>query len=201
MIGRPSDTIVDRSVLVRLRRKRPEDRVERFSARAGDGLLPLARRVARWVADNSISLTNAEPEVPDELNDRAQDNARALCAIADLAGAEWPQRIRDALVGGAKQEAEEEPASAGILLLTDIAEILVRRKGTSISSRDLLVELTSDEESPWAEWRRGDPITARGIAKLLKEFGIRPTRDRKGRFYWISDLQEAVERYIEAPPE
>jgi hypothetical protein len=201
MIGRPSDTIVDRSILVRLRRKRPEDQIERFSARAGDGLLPLARRVARWVADNSISLAHADPAVPDELNDRAQDNARSLCAIADLAGGQWPQRVREALVGGAQQEAEEEPASAGILLLTDIAEILLRRKGTSISSRDLLAELTADEESPWAEWRRGDPITARGIAKLLKEFGVRPTRDRRGRFYIISDLQEAVERYVEAPLE
>jgi putative DNA primase/helicase len=201
MIGRPSDTIVDRSILVRLRRKRPEDRIDRFSARSRDSLTPLARKVARWVADKRVSLTSADPEVPDVLNDRAQDNARALCAIADLAAGPWPKRLRYALTGTAQQEIEEEPTSPGILLLTDIADILVRRKDTSISSRDLLAELTADEEGPWAEWRRGEPITARGIARLLKEFGIRPTRDRTGRFYLIRDLQEAVDRYIESPLE
>ncbi len=200
MIGRPPDTIVDRSIPVRLRRKRPEDKVERFSIRTGDDLAPLARKAARWVADKSIRLSDADPDLPDELNDRAQDNARALCAIADAAGGCWPQRIREALVAVSRQETEDEPASPGVLLLADIADILDRWTGITISSRDLLTELTADEEGPWAEWRRGDPITARGIAKLLKEFGIRPTRDRTSRFYRVAELQEACGRYIEAPP-
>lgn len=201
MIGRPSDTIMDRSILVRLRRKRPEDKVDRFSARTGDALAPLARKAARWAADNSIRLSHADPALPDDLNDRAQDNARPLCAIADAAGGSWPQRLRDALVATSRQETEDEPASPGVLLLTDIADILDRWKGHTIGSRELLNELTVDDEGPWAEWRRGDPITARGIAKLLKEFGIRPTRDRTSRYYRVAELQEACDRYIEAPPE
>ena len=96
---------------------------------------------------------------------------------------------------------EDEPASPGVLLLSDIAEILDRWTSASISSKDLLRELTSDDESPWAEWRRGDPITARGIAKLLKEFGIHPTRDRQSRFYRVSELREACDRYLETPSE
>ena len=58
-------TIVDRSILVRLRRKRPEDSIDRFTARSGDSLIPLARTVARWVADNSINLSCANPDVPE----------------------------------------------------------------------------------------------------------------------------------------
>ena len=200
MIGRPPDTIVDRSILVRLRRKRPEDRVERFSARSGDALITLARKAARWVVDNRIVLAVADPTMPDDLNDRAHDNARPICAIADAAGGAWPARVRDALLGIVHQELEDDPASPGVLLLSDIAEILNRWAGATISSKDLLSELTSDDEGPWAEWRRGDPITPRGIAKLLKEFGIRPTRDRKGRFYRVTDLQEACDRYLEVPP-
>ncbi len=200
MIGRPPDTIVDRSIPVRLRRKRPEDKIERFSARTGDALLPLSQKATRWVADNNIRLSNADPDLPNELNDRAQDNARPLCAIADAAGGCWPQRLRDALVAVSRQETQDEPASPGVLLLADIAEILVRWKGHTIGSRELLAELTADEEGPWAEWRRGEPITARGIAKLLKEFGIRPTRDRTSRFYRVAELREACDRYIEAPP-
>ena len=104
MIGRPSDTIADRSILVRLRRKRSEDRIERFSLRSGDALAPLARKAARWVDDNKMRLASADPQLPDVLNDRAQDNARALCAIADVVGGDWPQRIRDSLVGIAHQD-------------------------------------------------------------------------------------------------
>ena len=193
-------TIADRSILVRLRRKRSEDCVERFSRRTADTLLSLSRRAARWVEDNKIRLSADDPQMPDALNDRAQDNARALCAIADAAGGDWPQRIRKALVGIAHQDGEDEPASPRVLLLSDVAEILDRWGGASISSKDLLQELVSDDESPWAEWRRGEPITTRGIAKLLKEFGIRPTRDRNGRFYRVADLREACDRYLEAPP-
>jgi putative DNA primase/helicase len=63
----------------------------------------------------------------------------------------------------------------------------------------LLAELTADDEGPWAEWRHGKPITARGIAKLLKPFSIRPDRDRTSRFYRIADLSEACDRYLETP--
>ena len=137
--------------------------------------------------------------MPDDLNDRAQDNARPLCAIADAAGGAWPARVKEALLGIACQELEDDPASPGVLLLSDIAEILNRWTGATISSKDLLSELISDDEGPWAEWRRGEPITPRGIAKLLKEFGIRPTRDRKGGFYRVADLEEACGRYLEVP--
>lgn len=199
MIGRPSDTITDRSILVRLRRKRPEDRIDRFSSRTGDALRPLARRAARWAADNGIRLKTADPALPENLNDREQDNARALCAIADAAGEGWPERVRQALIGMAQREGEDEPASPGVLLLSDIAEILGRWQGAVIPTKNLLAELIADDEGPWAEWRRGDPITARGVAKLLKEFGIKPTRDRSTRFYRVAELQEACDRYLETP--
>ena len=174
---------------------------EPISARKGDSLRPLARMAARWVQDNHLSLENADPSVPEALHDRAQDNARALCAIADRAGGDWPLLLRTALVGAATAEAEEEPQSAGILLLTDIQGILARWKGSTIGSSDLLRELLVDEEGPWAEWRRGNPITARGIAKHLKPFGIAPTKDRQGRFYQVADFRDAFTRYLKSPPE
>jgi putative DNA primase/helicase len=199
MIGRPSDTLVDRSLMVHLRRKRPGEALERFSVRKGDALRPFARRAARWVRDNQIRLANADPAVPEELHDRAQDNARALCAIADAVGGDWPRVLRQSMVGSAKLEEEEEPQSDGILLLTYIREIVARWKGTGIGSTDLRKELIADDESPWTEWRRGDPITLRGIAYILKPFGIRPQRDRNSRFYRIADFDEAFDRYLEQP--
>ena len=41
------------------------------------------RKAARWVKDNLEALRRADPEVPQELHDRACDNWRPLIAIAD----------------------------------------------------------------------------------------------------------------------
>ena len=195
MIGKLPDTLEDRALVVPLRRKQAGEVVERFRADRVAAFLPLRRKAARWAADNMLRLGGADPLVPDALHDRAQDNARAICAIADVAGCIWPERIRAALVGLAGQP-DDEPQSAGVLLLRDIAEILERRIGDRIGSADLCEELCRLEESPWAEWRRGDPITARGVAKLLKPFGIRPNRDRTGSFYALRDFADPLNRYL-----
>lgn len=200
MIGKLPDTLEDRALVVPLRRKQPGERVERFRADRMAAFLPLRRKAARWTADNLMRLREMDPEVPEALHDRAQDNARAICAIADLVGGIWPDRVRAALVGLAGQS-DDEPQSAGVLLLRDIAEILDRRKGDRIGSADLCSELCGLEEGPWAEWRRGQPITTRGVAKLLKPFGIKPGRDRTGSFYALREFADALNRYLPMAPE
>ena len=198
LIGKLPDTIEDRALVIPLRRKQAGENVERFRADRLDKFLPLRRRAKRWADDNMKRLRSLEPDIPDVLNDRAQDNARAICAIADIAGGEWPKTIRDALVGLAAL-ADDEPQSAGVLLLRDIAEILQTRKGARIGNADLCEALCALEESPWAEWRRGSPITTRGIARLLKPFGISPSRDRSLRFYSLPDFEDALKRYVSDP--
>ncbi len=200
MIGKLPDTLEDRALVVRLRRKQLGETVERFRADRVNAFLPLRRMAARWTADNAITLRHAEPEVPSALNDRAQDNARHICAIADAAGAHWPETIRAALIGCAGQ-ADDEPQSAGVLLLRDVAQVLAARRGDRIGSTDLCEALCALEESPWAEWRGGRPISTRGIAKLLKPFGVVPSRDRNLRFYHAHDFSDAFKRYLSDTPE
>jgi putative DNA primase/helicase len=196
MIGDLPDTLEDRALVVQLKRKESGETVERMRASRVSELLPVRRMLARWVADNEISLANADPVVPEELNDRAQDNARCLCAIADVAGGDWPETIRKALVGMAAARAGDEPKSKGVMLLTDIGEILERWKGDRIKSADLVAELVAIEDGPWEVWKGGENITTRMVAALLKPYGVRPQRDRGSRFYEISELRNAVSRYV-----
>ena len=199
MIGKLPDTLEDRALVVPLRRKQAGKVVERFRANKLAEFLPLRRKAQRWADDNLMHLREMDPDVPEALNDRAQDNARAICAIADVAGGVWPAAVREAFVGLAAQT-DDDPQSAGVLLLRDISEILETRKGDTIGSADLCEALCALEDAPWSEWRRGIPISTRSIARLLKPFGIRPTRDRSVRFYHLSDFQDALSRYVSEAP-
>ena len=195
MIGKLPDTLEDRALVVHLRRKQEGETVERFRADRLHEFLHLRRKAARWAEDNALRLRDMDPMVPQELNDRAQDNARAICAIADAAGGAWPKAIRDALVGAAAQ-VDDEPQSAGVLLLRDVAEVFDAKGIASISSTGLCTALCELEESPWNEWRGGRPISTRGIAKLLKPYGIEPKRDRHHRYYRRMDFTDAFKRYL-----
>ncbi|WP_282062140.1 DUF3631 domain-containing protein [Roseobacter litoralis] len=196
MIGELPDTLEDRALVIQLKRKEGSEIVERMRANRAGELLPLRQMLARWVADNEISLANSDPELPERLNDRAQDNARCLCSIADVAGGDWPERVRSALVGMAVLRAGEERKSKGVLLLSDIGDVLDRWKGGRIKSADLIAELVAIEDGPWEVWRGGEPITPRMVAALLKPYDIRPERDSGSRFYVVDDLRAAVSRYI-----
>ena len=91
---------------------------------------------------------------------------------------------------------DDEPQSAGVLLLRDVAEIFEAKRQAGIGSTDLLNALCALEESPWSEWRGGRPISTRGIAKLLRPYGIEPKRDMTHRFYRRIDFTDAFNRYL-----
>ena len=98
--------------------------------------------------DIQTSLAARDPDLPEDLNDRAQDNARCLCAIADAVGGHWPERIRMALVGLANARADADPASKGVILLRDIGDILERWMGTASRARTLLLNWSPSRTDP-----------------------------------------------------
>jgi hypothetical protein len=59
---------------------------------------------------------------------------------------------------------------------------------------------------PWAEWRRGHPLTKTSLAKLLRPFGIKPKQMKKTNMeggggangYGREPILEARKRYCEA---
>ncbi len=163
MIGKLPDTLEDRSLVIQMRRKQAGEVVERFRADRMQEFLPLRRKAARWAADNLMSLREMDPHVPEELNDRAQDNARAICSIADLAGGIWPKLIRASLTGAAAQM-DDEPQSAGIDVVARHCRYSRRETGDRIGSSELLTALCAIKESPWGDWRHGSSISPRGVA-------------------------------------
>jgi hypothetical protein len=202
LIGKLADTLEDRSIIIRMRRKTAEDRVQRLrSDLIGQELEMLRRKAARWARDNATLVRLADPIVPSELHDRASDNWRPILAIADLIGGIWPELAREAAVKLSDGSADDGD-SIRSQLLQDIKKVFEEKSTTRISSEDLAKALGAMIESPWSEWKKGKPITQRQIARLLKPFGIDPVQlwivGAKTRGYEYDDaFRDACVRYID----
>ena len=160
-------TLEDRAITLMLQRKPPGKKVERLRRRDNKEFADLRSQAKRWAADNFDKLTDPDPEMPENLNDRAADNWRPLLAIADLAGGDWPTRAREA-AGVLSGEAHND--AMGIELLKDIKAAFGDTE--AMRSVDLVAKLAADPERPWAEWKHGKPLTQNQLARLLKSFCI-----------------------------
>jgi hypothetical protein len=184
-IGRLPSTLDDRSIKIRLQRKPRTLRLTRFRADRIARITELGRMLARFVADNRIAIEKADVEPPQELHDRAADNWRPLLAIAQAAGGHWPERAwKTALV---LEDVEQAAEDLCVELLADIRAIFNSQrdplKRQTLFSAELLSALLAMPERPWPEAGRNErPLTARGMANLLKPFGLRTSKNvRRGR--------------------
>jgi hypothetical protein len=192
-------TIEDRSIRIPMRRRRADEQVASFRPDRTEELDKLARRMARWAGDNGDTLAEAEPAMPATIYNRAADNWRPLLAMAELAGADWPDRARQAAIE--LSSAADDAVSSGVLLLSDIRKLFYRDPLLEVLfTHEILHALQQDENRPWPEWKNGKPITNRQLAALLKPYGIRPRTVRRGAItdkgYKLDWFEDAFARYL-----
>ena len=200
-IGHLPGTIEDRSLIIKLQRRRHDEVVESLRSDRPNELNELARKAARWTADRAEEIRNADPMMPPGLINRAADNWRPLLTVADLAGGHWPERARRAAV---RLNGENEDDSRRIRLLEDIRTAFQTKNVDRIASIDLVAFLTELEGHPWAEISNGRSITKNGLARLLKVFAISPgtvwTAARSAKGYKREQFEDAFSRYLPAAP-
>jgi hypothetical protein len=91
------DTVLDRSVVLRMRRRGPGESVEALRYRAVKPEADALRdRLAAWGTAHVERLATANPAMPDGITDRPADTWEALLAVADAAGGAWPHHARAA---------------------------------------------------------------------------------------------------------
>lgn len=198
-LGDLPDTILSRSVIVRMRRRAPNERVEPFRRRlevkAGH---ELRDRLVTWARVVEGSIGNPWPQLPRGIEDRDADVWEGLIAIADAAGGDWPQRARTAAVELVAAAKDSSP-SLGVRLLEDLRTVF--RDLDAISSETLVFKLNALEEAPWAEINgAGKPLNARGLSQRLRQFGVKSRTIRLGdatpRGYRREELIDAWSRYL-----
>lgn len=197
-IGKIADTLADRSVPLRLRRRTPGESVE--SLRHSDPVLweRLRSRLAPFALDSAEAIGKARPSPIAGLNDRANDAWEPLLAIAEAAGEHWPKSARNAAI--ALHGLEGEAPSIGAELLADVKVVFDTKKASKIFSADLLEALVTDEEAPWATWNRGQPMSPRQLSAKLADFGIKSKDIRIGstnkKGYDLGSFLDAFGRYL-----
>ncbi len=121
-IGDLPDTVMDRSVVIRTRRRAEGQKVKPFRSRRNTpDLHELRDRIRAWTLPLLENAASLEPEMPVE--DRAANTWEPLVIIADLAAGRWPRlaRIACARMVAAEVAAEEDHPS-GARILADIHE-------------------------------------------------------------------------------
>lgn len=196
-IGTLPATIADRSICIALSRKRQDEPVERFRRRdAHTQAEPIHAALVAW-ADAAVvgSLHAARPDLPDALNDRAQDVCEPLLAIADMAGGDWPGRARRAAVALIGDDRSDE--DNGLELLWDINVVFDDKNTPFISTKELVAELCGMEDRPWATWAKGKGINGHRVARMLNPFGVEPKPNDQGkaRGYYRDRFEDAWSRY------
>jgi Protein of unknown function (DUF3631) len=203
-IGTLPDTIADRSIPIRLKRRTRSEQIERFRFRnAEKEACTLKRELKSWAARWHARLRDARPSLPEELSDRQQDVAEPLLAIADSFGGDWPERARRALLQLCTGRAAQDQ-SLGAQLLADIRAVFTERVLDKISSAGLVQALTGREGRPWAEL----PLTRNKLAWRLAPYEIHPANVRDGekqyKGYERKWFEDAFARYLpplDRPPE
>jgi hypothetical protein len=199
-LGGLPDTIMSRSIIINMRRRGPNERIEPFRRRVyeRDGYA-LRDRLAGWASRDGEKVGEAWPEMPPGVEDRNAEVWEPLIAVADAAGGEWPTRAREACVH-LIAAAQDRRVSLGVRLLQDLRTVFADRP--AMHTMDLLTALKAgddlDDDAPWADLY-GVGLTDRKLASLLRPYGITSTKVRIGpknlNGYTQESLWDAWQRY------
>lgn len=207
-IGLPPETIHDRAVPIRLRRRARGERVTPFRQRttAPEGLA-LGRRLAAWAYRNLDKLSEAVPVMPEGIEDRPADVWEPLLAIADLAGGHWPLCARQAAQELNRDRVDTDP-NLDLVLLGDLRDIMTGSSAPTRdrwSSADLCDALNRRPESRWKSLRDGYGIDPATLAAMLNPYDIHSKKVRIGersvRGYRVAFFIDTWSRYLKEPTE
>ena len=177
------DTVLDRALVVRMQRKPPGQSLPLWRDRDCDAIKRLQRQIVKWTGDNAKAILAQRNNVtfPAGLHDRARDAWEALLAIADVAGGQWAGDTGRAwrACEYVNVDAGDQETAAAETLLVDLYQVFNDvGDPDAMGTSSILEALHAMQHRPWSEWRRGKPLSPRGLADLLRPFKVRPATVR-----------------------
>jgi hypothetical protein len=166
--------------------------------------VPLRQQVARAAHQlrDGIAARLEDPhatEYPPHLDGRARDLWLPLLALGAEIGEPWSSQLTDACVAMSRAAAADV-VDVGELLLLDCRRFFAERDGKPTEPADLLAWLLNQEASQWPEYRKGHPLTSRGLATLLARFKINSepgwVDGKKARWLHAEQFADAWRSYL-----
>ncbi|MEU6285837.1 DUF3631 domain-containing protein [Streptomyces sp. NPDC047028] len=208
-LGSLPDTVLTRSVIIRMRKRAPNEKAEPYRQRKHEGQGHAVRdRLAKWADVVRDQVASAWPEMPEGVTDRPADVWEPLLAVADAAGGHWPTRARAACLELISAAHDNDEASLGVRLLTDLRDKVFCGEDR-MPTAAILECLLAMDDAPWGDLD-DKPINSRTLARMLGQYvtpnnkpikprGIRtPSGFPKG--YYAEDLNDAWTRYCPPSP-
>lgn len=197
-IGNPlPDTVMDRSIPIRLKRRASDEHIERFYLDEASEQAETIQERLRAFSDPVVveALASYRPEIPSGLSDRAADVWRPLLAIADLQAINCSEKAREAAV---RLSGRMEEQDRGVQVLADLHSIFLKVNVDRIPTAWLLRALQTLEVPAFdGDYRH---VSGADLARLLRAFEIRPKVMRIGsgpaRGYERMMFDDAWRRYL-----
>jgi hypothetical protein len=207
-LGSLPDTILTRSVIIRMRRRARNEKVEPFRARLHEKEGNALRdRLAKWAEQARGFVMGAWPEMPEGVTDRPADVWEPLIAIADAVGGTWPKRARAACLQLVKASQADDKGSLGIRLLCDLRDHIMVGVDR-LPTIAIIDRLNALDDAPWADLQ-GKPLDSRRLSRMLHDYvtadnepiASRNIRTTGGilKGYYSVDLHDAWQRYCPPP--
>ena len=213
-LGNLPQTILDRSVVIHMKRRRSQEKVQQYRSRMHDELgFTLRDRISDWATVVGQRVGDSLPELPPGIEDRKAEIWEPLIAVAVEAGGHWPMTAHRACTELANANTTHE-VSLGIRLLQDCRQVFANYTvlptttllGGLNGERSIGVDIDEEprfigEEAPWNDLY-GESLSPRKLAQLLKQYDVSPKKVKsEGKAlqgYRREDFWDAWERYL--PP-
>jgi hypothetical protein len=206
-IGRLPDTLMDRSIIVHMKRRTKAQEVERFrQVRAATEAKPIHDGAARFVQSHRADIEQAYQQVLEMdltyLSDRDSDLWSSLFAVCSVIDPERLPALKASALALSKIKAGDDvDDSYALTLLRDIRTVWPKKQDDTPEDKCettiLLEKLKALEESPWLEHQ----LSARKLARMLKPFEVEPRNiqvgDRRPKGYIYDHLKAAFDPYLD----
>ncbi len=209
--GRDSvpESVMTRSVIIPMRKMKPGETLKEWHRRDSEPRgFDLRESLAEWA---SVYLYSGDPlrypALPAGITGRDREVWEPLVMVADLAGGEWPARLRAAALAQVNAGRESDPDAVpwARRVLMDTRKVWPDSERTDrIWTVDLIDRLNALPDSPWSG-RSANGITPWMLSTWLQDYGIRPGTVRfpnghisKG--YERAGFMGAWARYLDSHP-
>lgn len=188
--------LMDHSIVIRIARKLRGEPVKRIIYERRR-LACLREKIDAWWDDNKARIRVELRMLSDGRDNRVGDKWAAMLAVARVAGGEWEQKARNAML--LIERPDEDSMDVHELVLHEVQRHFRKHGGSYAPSEKIVASMNANPEGPWSSFgKRGEPFNCYNLRESMAKFGVRPTNVEpvtRRRGYRLANLQPIFERY------